>query len=165
MNQKVDPIHYDFIRDMRQDGATYKEIGDYFGVKAGTIEAILAKVKNRRTTSKIVVPSDDELYQLYILDDRRQHDIAKQYGVSRYTVSRWLKKAEIEKFVDGEGEPKRFNKKEVPDENELFALYILEDMTQLQLMEHYDVSKTTMQKWLKDAELSKRGWYNKEEAR
>lgn len=165
MNQKIAPKHYDTIIEMRKDGATYESIAEFFGVSDSTIEAIMAKVKLGRTRPKKATPTDDELYQMYILDDRRQYDIAHEYGVGRRTVARWLKDAEIAKYVDETGEKKVHNKHNVPDEDELYRLYIVEDMSQVQLMAHYSVSRTTIYTWLANAEIMKRGPYNKGESK
>lgn len=165
MNQKIAPKHYDTIIEMRNDGATYVAIAEFFGVTDGTIEAIMAKVKQGRTGSKKEPPTEDELYQLYIIDDRRQHDIANEYGVGRRTVSRWLKEAGIKKYVDEWGEKQVHNKYDTPEDDELYQLYIVDEMSQVQLMAHYGVSRTTIYKWLADAEITKRGPYNKGESR
>lgn len=157
MNQKIDTSAYEAIEEMKREGAESKDIASFFGVKTQTINRILLKKRNEgRKRVRINRPSDDELYQSYIIDDLKQQDIADRYNVSLATAKRWLRQAELTKFKDEKGFKIAHNKKETPSDDELYTKYILEDQSQVELMAYYDVSKSTLQRWLQDAELSKR---------
>lgn len=163
MNQKVRPDDYALIHDMKKEGARHKDIAEFFNVSPETISYVLAKTRQRKRTINRKRPTDDELYQSYIIEDLKQQDIATRYDVSLTTAKRWLRQAELTKYRDDEGIVIPHNKLERPDDEELYRLYILEGKSQVQLMAHYGISRTTVYHWLAEAEITKRGPYNKGE--
>ena len=82
------------------------------------------------------VPPAEELQALYD-DCGSVEELAREYGVSSTTVSRWMKQAGCEMKC----------KVQMPPAKELRALY--QAHTTVELAEKYGVSATTVSKWLK----------------
>lgn len=135
MNQKIAPIHYDMIKDMRDEGMKHKEIAEHFDVRKETIGYILSKVDGpKKKYIRKEMPDEDELYVKYIEENQTIKQLMEHYGVSRSILQRWLRKAELSKRLD------------VPDNIE--ELYITENFSQSELAKHYDVDLSRIRSWL-----------------
>lgn len=142
--------HHTIIYDMWKEGITRKEIGAQFGVHENVIWHIVKKLNggtaNQRNSK--VYPSQETLYEQYVLQDRQQKDIAEEHGVDINVIKRLLKEYGLSK--------RKMYKREVPSDDALYTDYILEDMTQQEIAVKYDASPSQVSWWLKNAELKKR---------
>lgn len=111
---QTDEEYIDLYIDFTYSKKTYQEYGEPLGLKAADLwrkvllgEDMFKKRKASRTLKKDRlatkrIPTDDELYTKYIIEDKTQEVIAYEYGVSPTTVHYWLKDAEIKKYRDDE---------------------------------------------------------------
>lgn len=81
--------------------------------------------------------------RLYQAGDTVQ-EIARLYGCSVTTVRNVIKETGYSKRVP------------MPDEDEIYDLYIERDYTRVELAGHYKVKPTTIDSWIHRANLSKR---------
>lgn len=94
---KVKKEEWQTVKKLVDEGVKVREVADMYGVTYQAIRYILTKAGKEDLRQRVRRPSDDELYQLYILEERTQKDIADHYGVGTSAVCRWLKIAEIER--------------------------------------------------------------------
>lgn len=130
------------VHEMYKDGIPTKEIMRHTGLTKHQIYYILNRVLGVKREKRIKKPSDDTLYELYILKEIPQVNIAKLYGVCSSTVRTWLDDAEIEKEV------------EKPTKDELHELYRVEKMRRKEIADMYGVSEGIVSRWINQYELA-----------
>ncbi|MGX8177455.1 hypothetical protein ACWS7L_08165 [Exiguobacterium artemiae] len=82
---------------------------------------------------EVLPPSEDELYTQYILEGKKQRDLADHYGVSIKQLRKWLNDAEIKKKTD------------VPPD--FVDKYSYQGYSQKELARHYDVKLSQIESW------------------
>jgi len=144
--------YHSMIYDMWKEGITRKEIGKQFKVHENVIWHIVEKqnggTASQRKTDNL--PTREDLMQTYIEENLSRKDVSALYGITVSVLQRLLKEYDISKISC---EQKNIKK---PADDELYIDYILDDMTQREVGLKYGVSESTISKWLKAAELSKR---------
>lgn len=94
---KIPPEQRHVIVAMKEDGESVKNIAAHFGMTTDQVHYIIAKETKKERKQRVERPDDDSLYELYILENLKQKEIASRFNVSNATVSSWLKQAGIEK--------------------------------------------------------------------
>lgn len=153
---KVAQTEHSRVLQLWRQGMHQRDIATQYDVSAITIYRII-RANNGGTTrnKRILSPGYKTLWRLYITESYRQVDIARQYGVSPTTVKRWLGKAGIAKTWEQRVHERR--KVHPPDEDTLYTLYILDDLTAKVIGSRYGVSQSVVYRWLDEVELTKRG--------
>lgn len=111
------------------------------GIKART-------VSEARLPPGLKIPSREQLENLYVNQRKSTIEIAKEYGVSHFTVSDWLKDAGIVIRNNSERHIKFGGR--VPSEEELKRDYLDKRMNQNELGRKYGVSSPTIRTWLEE---------------
>jgi len=91
---------------------------------------------------EVLPPSEDELYTQYILEGKKQRDLADHYGVSVKQLRKWLSDAEIKKKTD------------IPPD--FVEKYSYQGYSQKELARHYDVKLSQIESWKMRAGALKR---------
>lgn len=141
---KIAPEQRDVIIAMKADGETVKDIAAHFSMATEQVHYILAKASGRERKKRVARPSEDELYDMYILQGMTQQHIATRYLVSSTTVHNWLKDAEIEKET------------EIPDDFKWN--YEWGGYTGAELAEMYSVPYGTIKSWIVQKQAKKRNF-------
>ncbi|WP_051667403.1 helix-turn-helix domain-containing protein [Exiguobacterium oxidotolerans] len=151
---KIAQTEHPRILQLWRQGMHQRDIAARYDVSTITIYRII-RASNGGTTRGKHVPSPGYkmLWRLYITESYRQVDIAVRYGVSPTTVKRWLGKAGIVKSWEQRVHERR--KVQPPDEDTLYTLYILDDLTAKVIGSRYGVSQSVVYRWLDEAELKK----------
>lgn len=106
----------------------------------------MKRMDKRKLRSKR--PSDEWLYQEYIVKRREGKDIAAELGVHVNTVQKWTSEAgfkkERGKYLDTK-----------PTDDELYTDYILDHLPMKEMIEKYQAPESTIKNWISDAELSR----------
>ncbi|MGX8177456.1 hypothetical protein ACWS7L_08170 [Exiguobacterium artemiae] len=124
------------VHDMYKDGIPTKEIMTLLGMSKQQVNYILNRVIGVKRRKKVKCPSDDRLYELYVLNKMSQAKIAKRYGVCANTVRGWLDDAELDRAQDK------------PSKEELHELYRVEKMRRKEIADMYDVSPGVVSRWI-----------------
>ena len=124
------------VHEMYKDGIPTKEIMARLGMSKDQVYYILNRVIGVKRPKRVKRPSDDRLYELYILDEVSQTKIAKRYGVCASTVRSWLDDAELERERDK------------PSKEELHELYRVEKMRRREIADMYGVSPGIVSRWI-----------------
>ena len=74
-----------------RDGMTETMIANLLGFSRSTVSAHIGNVRRQQTVTPMA--KIREIFRLRLETDLTIQDIAKEVGVSRYTVSKWLKVA------------------------------------------------------------------------
>lgn len=93
---------------------------------------------------EVLPPSEDELYTQYILEGKKQRDLADHYGVSVKKLRKWLSDAEIKKKTD------------VPFD--FVDKYTYQGSTMEELAKHYGVKLSQINSWKKRSGALKRNF-------
>jgi transposase len=125
------------------------EIGERFGVSGRTVHGWLRQLgiaprprsERRRRHRR---PAPVELRRGYVADGLSTGQLAKRYGVSASTVTRWLKDAGIPRRPAG-------RRSQAPAREELCRLYQAEGLSTAQIGERYGVSQQTAHRWVRAA--------------
>lgn len=142
---KIKPEERATVRKLVDEGKTIREVADKYGVTYQAIRHILTQTGKEDLKQRVSRPSEDVLYQLYILEERSQKDIAKLLGVGASSVCRWLKDAEIEQ----EKEPMK-----IPED--MKEKYEYGGYSARALSELYDVPEDRVRYWLQTVGARKR---------
>jgi len=137
------------------------EIGNEIGVSDSTIIRWLEgyEISRRsypevRLPEGIKKPSKDKLYDLYVTQDKSQRKIAKEIGVNKITISRWLEGYEISRRSYPEVRLPEGIKK--PSKEEFYDLYITQDKNQREIAKEIGVNQATIRNWLRQYGISKK---------
>lgn len=130
------------------------KIAKMFGCADGTVYRwMVADGINRRPAGATMrmgkaKPSRDELYRLYIDNQKTLGEIGEMFETNRVTIRNWLKSADIEVRSMSEvglcGTPR-------PSDDELKRMYIDDGMTTLDMADSIGVAFGTVNRWLKKA--------------
>lgn len=123
------------------EGLTQYQIARKFNVHRRTIGTWLRSfdIQTRGTgTSRVLIPTMDELVELYINHGMSQCQIAIKYNVSQSTVKNWLR----DLGINTRGRPYQSDMHELPSKEELDDLYTNQEMTMEQIANIYGVSVT-----------------------
>jgi DNA-binding XRE family transcriptional regulator len=93
---------------------------------------------------------EEKLRELYHEKEMTQAEIAKQENVARRTVGGWMEKYEIETGYS------KWKKNEQPNDKTLRDLYIRDEKTQEEISNQFDVTKTTIKRWMEKAGIETR---------
>ena len=74
-----------------RDGMTETMIANLLGYSRGTVSKYIGNIRRQQTVTPMI--KIREIFRLRRETDLRIQDIAKEVGVSRYTVSKWIKVA------------------------------------------------------------------------
>lgn len=126
------------VLEMHKDGKTTKEIMGYMNMTKHQVDYILRRVLHidRKRVSKR--PDEDKLYELYILKEMSQRNIANMYGVSPALVRSWLDDAELAK------------ESLKPTKEELIQMYRVEKLTRSVIAHKCEVSPITVSNWINE---------------
>lgn len=97
MNQKITLNERKDIVNLFREGVSINELANQYEVTYQAISIILRNAGAKKVKPTIKRPSEDTLYELYILENMKQKDIATRYSVSAGAVCAWLKDAGISK--------------------------------------------------------------------
>ena len=139
----------------RKRKMTAQQMGEALGVSPRTVYDWMRKeglpMKGGHP-ARIVVPSKQELYRLYISEDMDQAQIAQHYGVCIRTVTDWIGYYGIHKPLGA--------KSKNPGKKVLHDLYIKQGLSLKKIAKRYGVHQQTVSVWLKKEGIQTRPWRN-----
>jgi len=97
-----------------------------------------------------ITPTEEELIELYVVQNMVLDEIAERYNVSRNFITKKIDEAGIEKRTLSETKLLQTGKIR-PSDDELIYLYEVEEMSLTAIAKKYKFSQTTIKKWLKNA--------------
>jgi transposase len=125
------------------------EIGERFGVSGRTVRGWLRQLgiapppqSQRRRRHRPPTPA--KLHRGYVTNGLTPEQLARCYGVSASTVTRWLEDAGIPRRPPG-------RRSHAPAREELRRLYQLEGLSTAQIGRRYGVSQQTAHRWVRAA--------------
>lgn len=127
---------------------------DRIPVRSNKESAILHAKKLRENSQQQLKKQRKQLYQLYVVEKKSATKIGKMIGLSKSTVLKRLKAVKI-KIRSPEEEAFIQYKKDVkkPSKNQLKIWYIDQKKSTRDIAKNIGVSKTTVRKWLKEADI------------
>lgn len=96
--------------------------------------------------------SKDELYKLYVIQNKSSNEIGEAYGYTHSTVNKLLTKYNI---------PKKKTLKQMVTKDELFKYYIIENLTQEELAKKLNCGLTSVENLIKEYGIVKKRDYKK----
>jgi transposase len=132
------------------------EICELTGYSKGGLQKLIREYRlerKGRSLPKLNV-SKEELYQLHVVEGLTAVRIAQKFGCHNSTISRLIKEYELD--------PERplVNIPATPPltRDELWKMYWVDQMSTQKIADHFEVSKSTAQRWFKMLEVSTRKW-------
>jgi transposase len=147
---------------------TARQIGEELGVPTPTVYSWMKKFDIPRRDSyesivlsggafgganKITPPAKEALYELYVSQRISAPKIGLKYGVSEFTVRRWLMGYDIE--IRSQSDAQRVNGDHL-DKDWLYDQYVTQKKSTLTLSEETGVSKKTINRTLRLFEIPRR---------
>ena len=128
-------------------------------------------------TQKIKLPLKEDFYKLYIIDNLSIEELKEHYKVGRSTIDKWIhtfqikkpkylirickERANLKKFgytnvalIPGYRK-KTHHPKQMPQYNDFYKKYIIENKSRSELCEYYQVGKSTIDKWINIFKIKK----------
>ena len=130
---------------------TAKDIGEMYGVtETSALRWLKSCCIDRRSTQDAqlkgkIVPTTEQLYEMYIDNADTLTTIGDRYGFSAGTVSRWMDKAGIKRRTLSES---HMYGKYRPNKDELHRLYVEEFVSITKLGEMFGYCTGTIYRWL-----------------
>jgi transposase len=109
---------------------------------------------NNKSRVKAIPLTEEELYQLHVVEGLTAVRIAARFGYHSSGVSRLIKKYNLDP-----GRP-LVNEKKLPPltHDELWKLYWVDNMSAGQIATRYNVTRSTALRWFKQLEIPTRDW-------
>lgn len=141
------------------EGMTQNEIGKSVGVSSSVILRLMGLYEiESRTLSEAklgnsIKPSERELRQMYCVDKMSQSEIGNVVGVSKTTVSRWMKEYKIGTRTLSEAQSGRPYQAQSlnplkPSKEDMEEMYWNREMSQKEIAREIGVSATTIFDWI-----------------
>ncbi|MEK6920595.1 MAG: hypothetical protein AABX82_01825, partial [Nanoarchaeota archaeon] len=150
-----EPLKGYLIREYHGNYRSSKDIAEELGTNQFNVLKWMKKegikvrtVSEARLPSGLKIPSKEQLENLYVNQKKSTIEIAKEYEVSNWTVSKWLKDAEIVIRDNSERHIKFAGR--MPSEEELRIDYLDNWMNQNELGRKYSVPSSTIRNWLEE---------------
>ncbi len=154
-----EPLKDYLIREYQNKHRSSKDIAEELGTNQFNILRWMKKegIKARSISESMLppnlkIPSKEELEDFYVKQRKSTIKIAEKYGVSNYTVSKWLKDVGIAIRNNSERHFKLGGR--IPSEDELRRDYLDNWMNQKDLGGKYGVSSPTIRNWLRKFNIS-----------
>lgn len=144
----------EWLLQQREEGRTWEAIGKELGYGKAALHKLFTDYDIPRKQYKPVKAffSKEQLYQLHVTQGLTAVRIAAQYGCNNSAVSRLIRDYGLDP-----NRPLVNTGREIPlSKEELEILYVEQEMSRRQIGERYQVSGTTVQRWMKDYNIPPR---------